>query len=533
MILLKMSISSVLLILFIVIIRILTINYLPKKMFKILWCLALYRLLIPFWCPSMLSIYTLFTRTKKTDMTAASVSIMEGMIHSTQFTKVPIERLFDPAKFFWVVILWIIGFGACTIFMSVCYQKLRYKFQTSIPIKNPDVNEWLDAHPMIRKISIRQSDRITAPLTYGIFYPVILLPKCFNWKSNSQLQYVLMHEYIHIKRFDVIAKFLLVAVLCIHWFNPFVWIMYILANQDLELCCDETVVRTFGETMKSHYALTLINMEERRSNFRNGLVSFYNNNYSKNAIQERIVAIMKIRKKSKLGIVAAAVLISITAIVFTTAAKPDNKIIGSIATQDTQGKANGLNIDFSKYEKFGITYDKNNGELRYNGELVKQFSDEIEPKVYDSYSNPNGTIALRVKRDSKNDIVGIEKIDDFEKGNLFQITETKNALTGKDASSHENNTESADLSQYEPYGIKYNQKIKNWEYNGMEVRVIADFKNGDIYFNNYGLEGAYLNVVRDENGKIKEVREIGKEEMDKLLSENQVKGGQYSIQKGS
>ncbi len=142
---------------------------------------------------------------------------------------------------------------------------------------------------MKRPILVRQSDRISAPLTYGIFRPVILMPKKMDWKNEKQLQYVLSHEYVHIYRYDTVTKLIVTLALCIHWFNPFVWVMYILFNRDIELACDESVIRQFGEKSKSAYSLMLINMEATKS----GLLPFCNN-FSKNAIEERITAVMKI-----------------------------------------------------------------------------------------------------------------------------------------------------------------------------------------------------------------------------------------------
>ncbi len=93
----------------------------------------------------------------------------------------------------------------------------------------------------------------------------MLLPKTTDWTDEARLRYILTHEFVHIRRFDVLTKLLLVSALCIHWFNPFVWAMYVLFNRDIELSCDETVVRTFGDTIKSAYALTLIGLEEKKS----------------------------------------------------------------------------------------------------------------------------------------------------------------------------------------------------------------------------------------------------------------------------
>ena len=168
-------------------------------------------------------------------------------------------------------------------------------------------------HPTKRNVQIRQSDKIAAPLTYGVFLPVILLPKTTDWTDEKKLRYILTHELVHIRCFDTLKKWMLVTALCIHWFNPFVWVMYVLANRDIELSCDETVIRTIGETMKSAYALTLIGMEEKKSKL-TPLV----NNFSKNAIEERINSIMKLKKASFMGLFLALVLVIGTATIFAT-----------------------------------------------------------------------------------------------------------------------------------------------------------------------------------------------------------------------
>ena len=107
------------------------------------------------------------------------------------------------------------------------------------------------------------------------------MPKKKDWENSQQLKYVLLHEYTHICRFDMVTKLIAALALCIHWFNPFVWAMYILFNRDIELSCDESVVRHFGENTKSFYARTLITMEEKKS----GLTPLYNS-FSRNAIEE-------------------------------------------------------------------------------------------------------------------------------------------------------------------------------------------------------------------------------------------------------
>lgn len=100
----------------------------------------------------------------------------------------------------WFVV-WVIGTLLCAGYFLITYLRCRREFQMSLPVSNEAANKWLQEHPLKRRIMIRQSDRISAPLTYGIWQPVILMPKNTDWENRQQLQYVLMHEYMHIRHF--------------------------------------------------------------------------------------------------------------------------------------------------------------------------------------------------------------------------------------------------------------------------------------------------------------------------------------------
>ena len=139
---------------------------------------------------------------------------------------------------------------------------------------------------------------------------------------------MLTHEYIHIRRFDALFKLVLTAVLCLHWFNPAVWLMYILANRDIEISCDYGVIHMLGESKKEAYALSLIHMEESKS----GLYPLVNH-YGKNPVKERIVAIMKFKKNAWWAAVIAACLVIGSAAVFATTAETS----GTNVVQQTSG----------------------------------------------------------------------------------------------------------------------------------------------------------------------------------------------------
>lgn len=307
---LQMSISGAVLICVIIVVRAVAINELPKKTFIILWAVALLRLLFPISVPSAFSIYSL-----------ANYSIYHGTVAELLPDSAPILQQSQPEAIYaaqpvpvWGIV-WGMGATLCAVFFGVAYVRCLSKFHAALPVCNEFVEQWRRAQPLKRRLSIRQSEYISAPLTYGIFQPVILLPKNMDWKNEQQLRYILLHEYTHIRHYDLVFKLFAVVALCIHWFNPMVWALYILLNRDIELACDECVVRDFGGGMKAAYALALITMEEKKS----GLMPICNS-FSKNAIEERITAIMKMKKLTIGALVASAGLLIVTVALFGTSA---------------------------------------------------------------------------------------------------------------------------------------------------------------------------------------------------------------------
>ena len=315
--LLQMSFAGAVMILAIIVIRALAITFLPKKTFLALWGIAVMRLLLPFSLPSVFSVYSLIGNHIPMTAPAKVQQAFEVLLPeiSGQMAAMPggISNTASPISV-WTII-WGIGALVCALVFAIAYWKCRQEFQTSLPVDNDFIKGWLSSHQLKREISIRQSSRFSVPLTYGVLRPVILTPTSTDWENTKALQYVFAHEYVHIRRFDSITKLVLITGLCVHWFNPLVWAMYVLANRDIELSCDEAVVRLFGENTKAAYARSLISMEETRS----GLTPLCNN-FNKNAIEERITAIMKMKKTSVFSLVLALFLVFGVTTAFATSA---------------------------------------------------------------------------------------------------------------------------------------------------------------------------------------------------------------------
>ena len=317
----QMSVAGGVLILLIVVIRALAIHRLPKTTFLALWIIAALRLLLPFSIPLPFNIHIgldIFSNVVQELPSGNIASTLPGDSPPSYDigTAVPSPATEHISTF---EILWLVGVLLLALYFFISYFRSMRKFRMSIPDNTPYIREWLNAHQIVRPIEVRSSDLISSPLTYGILHPVILLPKKLDRNDQAALQYVLTHEYVHIRRFDAITKILFAAVLCIHWFNPLVWGMYVLANRDTELSCDAWVIRMTGVKNRSSYALMLIKMEERR----NGMSALWNH-FGKNAISERIEAIMKFKKTSIWACILALALIAGATTAFAAARTDDN-----------------------------------------------------------------------------------------------------------------------------------------------------------------------------------------------------------------
>lgn len=372
--LLRMSFAGAVMILVVTVIRALTIYKVPKKTFMVLWGIILARLLIPFSIPSALSVYSLFGKKEPVidNIGGTTVTNPLPIIQAGQMTASSNHTVNSTSVSSWVII-WIMGALICALVFSITYWKCYREFQTSLPVDNDFTQNWLNNHQIKRRISIRQSPLISTPLTFGIFHPVILMPKTTDWTNEKVLQYVLAHEFVHIRRLDTIMKLLLIAALCVHWFNPFVWMMYILASRDMELSCDEAVLHLFGEHEKSAYARTLISMEETRSGF-----TPLCNNFSKNALEERMTAIMKTKKSTIFSIALAAFIVVGTTTAFATSAKVE------ASKENSTTLLAGIE---STYTKDGKTYYVlGDGSMMEESEYLKKYPvPEVEWWTYEEY----------------------------------------------------------------------------------------------------------------------------------------------------
>lgn len=522
--LLQMSFLGTVIILLIVVLRAVLINRLPKKTFLILWWIALIRLLVPFSIKSVTSIYSLLqsiysdinpVRTAQTttflpihgNMPEIANGLSEAMVQRTESISI-------------LSVIWLAGLLLCFGFFAVSYIKCYREFRFSLPVENDILEAWKEKHPLKRSLSIRQTETIAAPLSYGVIRPVILMPKNTEWKNIYQLRYVLEHEYVHIRRLDMLTKLIMIAAVCIHWFNPLVWVMYILFNRDLELSCDETVVRRFGMDIKSVYATALISMEEKKS----GLTPLCNS-FSKNAIEERIRAIMKIKKTSKFAVIISAVLvICVTGGFATSASSLEKNTETAQENGETTVALNEVNIredeslsssdvEWWTAEEYAKWLDEEKevlqsmiGEKAYTGgdgwfvwtqekvdETIALYEDNLQ-KIKDG---------MKLSK-SSDDAVGItmayspENIE-YAKQEAETVTENKD--------SNENVFSEEQLSEYAKAGITYQKETGFLMYDGKTIGYFRDeFKPGTYTISSKRGGTLRVEVQRENYGTITDVK---------------------------
>lgn len=559
-----MSGSAAILIVVIVIIRAMAINKLLKRTFLVLWGVALCRLLIPFTFPSPISFHTLISKlyvleaNKPAAISPEAINPPEMNIAPLMAEPAVISTSTSIDLVFLLTLIWIGGAIICALFFVIVHLRCRREYKTALPVGHASVTEWEKEHPMKRCVQIRQYDKISAPLTYGVLKPVVLLPKSIDWENELEIQYVLTHEYTHIRRLDVLIKWLLALAAAVHWFNPLVWVMYVLANRDIELSCDEAVVRSFGETAKSSYALALLRLEEKRSR-----LTPLCNNFSKNAIEERIRSIMKIKKTSLAGIMAGVMLVIGTVMVFATSAAASSDDNADIQTQtDTS-----IVLSHTDVETGELVYSTDGGgtwmtENEFNTRFPMP---EVEWWTYDEYKawldnekiqlqdivgghgwNPtDGWFVWTQKRIdeaikryeeileeikngqmiSKNVDGSIDIMMSYNPGDIA-ISQGYEADIQLDRNIVANSMETA-IEPYKRLGVSYDKTSGMMMYEGQPVREIFDSVPGALITESLGTgfsdevipDGAIDLTVVYENGFLTGLRKSTQEEFDKRTQE--------------
>lgn len=247
--LLNLSISASWLVLAVLALRLVSKRS-PKWMNVLLWGIVALRLMLPFSIESAVSLIpsaeTVSPAAVQFDPAptiTSGVSVIDNAVNpslSEHFSAVPTASV-NPL-YVWTEIagwVWLIGLGAMLLYALVSYLRLRRRVSVSLPIQD----------------HIYLCDAISSPFILGVVKPHIYLPSGLD---EVQRQNVLSHERAHLARRDHWWKPLGFALLAVYWFNPVLWLAYALLCRDIELACDERVIRTMDESAVKTYSTVLL-----------------------------------------------------------------------------------------------------------------------------------------------------------------------------------------------------------------------------------------------------------------------------------
>ncbi|MCD8192547.1 MAG: M56 family metallopeptidase [Oscillospiraceae bacterium] len=263
--LLNMSLTAGVVIVVVLLLR-LPLRRAPKIISYALWGVVLFRLLCPVSLTSAVSLFSLLDAPAADSGALLSrIEYVPDDIVHTEYPAValPVPALgeavsaalpqgkeqlaADPlaAPMTIATYLWLAGVTAMAVYAAVSYIRLRRALTAAVPLRD----------------NIYLADGIASAFVLGLFRPKIYLPSSLNAHEQP---YIIAHERCHIRRGDHIIKALAFAALCVHWFNPLVWLAFILSVRDMEMSCDEAVIRKMGTGVLADHASSLLNISTGR-----------------------------------------------------------------------------------------------------------------------------------------------------------------------------------------------------------------------------------------------------------------------------
>ena len=318
----NMSISASWLILAVLILR-LVLKKAPKWVNVLLWGIVAVRLICPLSFESALSLIP-SSETIPLDIEMAAKPTIDSGVPAINSVVNPVLSSFAPPQHvltsanplqIWIPILniiWLIGVGALLLYTAVSYWRLCRKVDTAVRYKG----------------NIFQSENVSSPFVLGIIKPRIYLP--FNM-NGQDLEHVVAHEQAHIRRKDHWWKPLGFLLLTIHWFNPLMWLAYVLLCRDIEFACDEKVIKELGNEQRADYTQALVVCSVNRR-----MIAACPLAFGEVGVKDRVKSVMNYKKPAFLVIIIAVSICVGVAACFLTNPKQDRYTLRIVVPAGSQ-----------------------------------------------------------------------------------------------------------------------------------------------------------------------------------------------------
>ena len=327
-VLLSLSVSGALLLLLILGLKPLYKNKFSKRWQYYIWIVVALRFLLPF-TPDTTIIGSLFEKFDTTAITneiptnpnvpvpadtgnSKAEPIQTNREITTAAMREPVDK-YVCLFFIWSALALVLFVRKVTVYQGfIQYIKAGNKEVSDIKILNllSDCEEKLNIKT---RVELSCNPLIASPMLIGFFRPRIILP--VGELEDKELSYIFVHELIHYKQRDMFYKWLIQIVVCVHWFNPFVYLLEKEVNKSCELSCDEKVISILNEKAKREYGDTLISFLKSNNLYKSSLASVTLTEGAEQ-LKERLGAIMKFREKSKAIIAITAIFTAAVCVCF-------------------------------------------------------------------------------------------------------------------------------------------------------------------------------------------------------------------------
>ena len=281
----------------------------PKWVNVLLWGIVAVRLIFPFSIESALSLIPSAETVSPSIMMETAPSVQTGVPALDQVINPVIDHSLAPAPGasanplqIWIPVLtviWLLGVAALFLYSAVSYRRLRRRVCEAVILRD----------------NIYQSENVCSPFVLGIIRPKIYLPYHMD---KREMDHVIAHEQTHIRRRDHWWKPLGFLLLTVHWFNPLLWLGYILLCRDIELACDEKVIREMGSEQRADYTQALVSCSVSRRSIAACPLAF-----GEVGIKERVKSVMNYKKPAFWIVLASVVVCAVAAVCFLTDPKTE------------------------------------------------------------------------------------------------------------------------------------------------------------------------------------------------------------------
>ncbi len=281
----------------------------PKWVNVLLWGIVAVRLIFPFSIESALSLIPSAETVSPSIMMETAPSVQTGVPALDQVINPVIDHSLSPAPGasanplqIWIPVLtviWLWGVAALFLYSAVSYRRLRRRVCEAVILRD----------------NIYQSENVCSPFVLGIIRPKIYLPYHMD---KREMDHVIAHEQTHIRRRDHWWKPLGFLLLTVHWFNPLLWLGYILLCRDIELACDEKVIREMGNEQRADYTQALVSCSVSRRSIAACPLAF-----GEVGVKTRVKSVMNYKKPAFWIILASALICAAAAVCFLTNPKTE------------------------------------------------------------------------------------------------------------------------------------------------------------------------------------------------------------------